>query len=333
MPEQNVGIDISSRHFDVSIELNDRIHEHRFSNTPEGHRQVVRKLTKRGRTARVALEATGVYHLDLAVALHAAGLQVEVVNPRAMLHFAQALLRRAKSDPIDAGVAREYAARMPLQGWQPPSPEALQLRNLGRRIRGLRRMSTQERSRLHAAKATHQGTAPGLLADLQAHIAYLEDAIERLIAEAQQLANEHDSLREPYQLLLSVRGIGDVSAVQLLGELALLPEDMTVRQWVAHAGLDPRIVESGQRIGTQRQISRRGNRYLRAALYMPALVASRWEPAVKAFYEELVARGKPKMVALVAVMRKLLHALFGMLRHRQPFDGTRFYSTSRRKAA
>lgn len=333
MPEQVVGIDVSGRHFDVSIALDGRIYDHRFANTSAGHQKLVRKLTKRGRGARVTLEATGLYHFDLAMALHGAGLLVEVVNPRAMLHFAHALLRRAKSDPIDAAVAREYAARMPLERWQPPSRETLQLRNLSRRIRGLRRIASQERCRLHAAKVSHESETPGLLDDLTAHIAYLEQAIAQLVAEAEQLIGRHDRLDEDYRLLISVRGIGPVTGVQLLGELALLPNGMTVRQWVAHAGLDPRIFESGQRIATRCRISRRGNSYLRAALYMPALVAVRYEPAVKAYYEELVARGKPKKVALVAVMRKLLHALFGMLLHRQPFDGSRFFDPTRRQAA
>jgi transposase len=101
---------------------------------------------------------------------------------------------------------------------------------------------------------------------------------------------------------------------------------MTARQWVAHAGLGPRAFDSGTSIHKPARISRRGNHYLRAALYMPALVASRRDPNVKAFYDKLVAKGKTKMQALVAVMRKLLHAIHGMLRTDTDFTGEKFFA-------
>lgn len=327
MPEQVVGIDVSARHFNVSIELDGRIEDGQFPNTPEGHQRLVRKLTKRGRTARVALEATGIYHLDLALALVAAGLFVAVLNPRAVVHFAEASSRRAKTDPIDAALLREYAARMPLERWQPPSPARLRLRGLARRIRSLKRFAAEERSRLHAARSSRGTASEGLIDSLVAHLQYLEESVKRLLTEAEQLIGADESLGEQYRLLLSVRGIGKLSAVLVLGELVTLPKGMTPRQWVAMAGLDPRIVQSGQSVARRARISRRGNAYLRAALYMPALVAVRHEPAIQAYYQRLVDRGKPKMVALVAVMRKLLHAFHGMLHHRQPFDGSRFSQT------
>jgi transposase len=101
---------------------------------------------------------------------------------------------------------------------------------------------------------------------------------------------------------------------------------MTVRQWVAHAGLDPRHVQSGSSIHKPARISKAGNKYLRAALYMPALVAIQHEPNVAAFYDKLVARAKTKMQANIAVMRKLLHAIFGMLKNGANFDGEKFYA-------
>lgn len=325
MPEQVVGIDVSARHFDVSIALNGRIYDGRFANTPEGHQQLVGKLTKRGRTARVALEATGIYHLDLALALHDAGLFVAVLNPRAVVHFAEASSRRSKTDAIDAAVLREYAARMELERWQPPTPVRLQLRGIARRIHAIKRMATQEASRLHAARSSRRMATAGIVAGVNRHLEQLGAAVEELIVEAEQLLAAEEQLREDYRLLLSIRGIGRLSAVVVLGELTILPRGMTPRQWVALAGLDPRIVQSGQSVAKRCRISRRGNAYLRAALYMPALVAVRHEPAIRAYYQRLRDRGKPGKVALVAVMRKLLHAFHGMLHHRKPFDGSRFF--------
>jgi transposase len=125
--------------------------------------------------------------------------------------------------------------------------------------------------------------------------------------------------------LVSTKGIGEASAMRLLAELLVLPGDLAAPQWVAHAGLDPRPYESGTSVHRPRRITKVGNRYLRAALYMPALVAIQHEPNVKAFYNKLVAAGKKPMQAVVAVMRKLLHAIWGMLKHDQDFDGNKFF--------
>ena len=105
-------------------------------------------------------------------------------------------------------------------------------------------------------------------------------------------------------------------------------EDLAAPQWVAHAGLDPRPYDSGTSIHRPRRISEVGNRHLRAALYMPALVAIQHEPNVKAFYNKLIAAGKKPMQAVVAVMRKLLHSIWGMLKHDQDFDGEKFFKVA-----
>jgi transposase len=128
-------------------------------------------------------------------------------------------------------------------------------------------------------------------------------------------------------VLRSITGVGAVSAVMLLAELAMLPEDRDVRQWVAFAGLDPRefLGKFGAKENPHQQS---GNRHLRHALYMPALVASRYEPHLRAFYQRLLSRGKTKRQAVLAVARKLLHAIYGMFRSGQNYDGTRLFASS-----
>ena len=119
-------------------------------------------------------------------------------------------------------------------------------------------------------------------------------------------------------------GIAAVSAVQILAELMFLPKDMKAKQWVAYVGLDPVPHESGKTV-KDRRISKKGNKYLRSAFYMPALVAIRYSPNVKAFYEKLLSRGKEKLQAIVAVMRKLLVAIWGMFKNQQDFDQERLF--------
>src|SRR6266576_3307989 len=153
----------------------------------------------------------------------------------------------------------------------------------------------------------------------------IQRALARLTREAQRILEQDPLLNSSYHLLLTAKGIGPTSALRLLAETALLSEDLDVRQWVAYAGLDPREYQSGSSVHKKVRISKTGNRHLRRALYMPALVAVRHEPHLRAFYQHLLAQGKCKMQALVAAMRKLLHAVYGMLKHRQPYDGAKLY--------
>ena len=131
-------------------------------------------------------------------------------------------------------------------------------------------------------------------------------------------------LQHCYERLISATGFGPTTAIKLIGELMALPPDMQGPQWVAHAGLDPRPRESGS-MNKPRRISKAGNRYIREALYMPALVAIKHDPNVKAFYDKLVAAGKKPMQAILAVMRKLLLAICGMLKNDQDWIGEKFY--------
>jgi transposase len=153
--ETEAGIDVSKDVLDVAARRDgERLETARFDNEAGGHQQLVRWLTKRGATARVVLESTGTYSLDVALALHRApGIAVMVANPRAVKHFAGALLQRSKTDLTAAAALREFAARMPFVGWQPPAPEVLALRGIARRIAALVVERTRERNSMRCGPA------------------------------------------------------------------------------------------------------------------------------------------------------------------------------------
>jgi len=279
------------------------------------------------------LEATGLYGLDLALALSAQeGIAVMVANPRAVRHFAQAMMQRSKNDRLDAGVLREFAARMPFQPWARPGENTLALWAIARRLEVLVKQRTAEKNRQHAARIS-QAVPLVVRREIARSLRELENGILRLRREARRCIAADARLQRQWELLCSITGVAEVSAVTILAELAMLPEDRDVRQWVAFAGLDPREYSSGTSVRKQTRISKVGNRHLRHALYMPALVACRYEPHVRDFYQRLLKRGKKKRQALLAVARKLLHAIYGMFRTLQPFDGTRLFAFMPAKTA
>lgn len=128
-----------------------------------------------------------------------------------------------------------------------------------------------------------------------------------------------------FNLIVSIPGIAEISAIHILGELTALSPEMSVREWVAHSGLDPAHETSGTSVRRPSKISRAGNRHLRRSLYMPALVAVQRDPHLRSFYQLLQSRHKAKLQALIAVMRKLLHAIYGMLRSHTPYDGQKLF--------
>ena len=323
--QSRAGIDVSYKTLDVAARLHGGEDcTAQFANTSAGHRQLIKWLTKGGRCARVVLEATGIYSLDLAMALAAAPrLEVMVINPRVARRFADACLQRSSTDTTMAVALREYAARMEFVAWTPPAAAVREVRAIARRLAALTLEKARELNRHHAASATAD-TPAVVLNDVAVNVRHLERRIADLERHAVALITAAPELQPAYRHLLSVCGIAATTAIQLLGELLVLPADMTARQWVAHSGLDVRHVVSGSSVHKAPRISKQGNANVRRILYMPALVASQRDPHVRAFYAQLLAAGKKPMQALVAVMRKLLHAIWGMLKTDTDFDGSKF---------
>jgi len=321
----SAGIDVGAEELLLVIRKNGTsCKPQKFANTPVVHVRLAEKLSKLPGII-VCLEATGVYHFDLSIALHDAGVALMVVNPKASHNFAKALMKNSKTDSVDAETLAQYAERMDFVAWTRPSNEKIAIRSFARRIDALTRQKTAAMNHLHALAAS-QETPKAVLRDVKLAISQLEKRIDRLAKEALILIEKQPDLERVFQLLTGIKGVAQTSAIALMGELLLLPPGLSHREWVKFAGLDPRTFDSGKSVHKKARLSKTGNRHIRTALYMPALSAKQHDPHVKAYFQHLVDNGKKPLQAVCAVMRKLLHAIHGMLRYDKPFDNTRFYA-------
>jgi len=326
MQVHNIGVDVDSINLVCQRRQAGKAHTMKtFTNDAPGHRKFIKWATHHGQKARVCMEATGVYSIPFALALHSADdIEVAVANPKAIKKFADARLQRGKTDAMDADSIAEYLERMPFKLWQPPEEEILELQYVTRRIIQLNSEVTRENNRHKAAK--RMGRIGRLVAnDTAVNIRHIQRRIDTLEQESLTLIRDIPELNEKMEILTSVKGIADKTGSRILAELSALPKDMKANQWVAYAGLDPRPYESGTSTHRPRRITKAGNRYLRNALYFPALVASRNDKNVKAYYEKLIDAGKKPIQVIVAIMRKLLLAIWGMLHNNEKWNGEKFF--------
>jgi transposase len=309
-----LGIDIAKQKLDVALLIDGKIKNKSVKNNPEGFETLILWLERQGiQKVHACLEATGNYGEDLAVYLHNAGHMVSIVDPARIKGFAQSELIRTKNDRIDAGIIARFCLAMRPDAWIPPSLEIRSLRALVRRIDSLNDMLTQEKNRLGTA---HKSVIPMI----KEHIAYLEKEIDRVRDQIADLIDNDPDLRKKKDLLDSIPGIGKATIAALLAELDNLDKFSHVRELVAFIGLAPRETLSGSSIKVKPRLCKTGNARLRNALYMPALVSIQYNPLMTAFYTRLKERGKNGKVIVCAIMRKLVHVIFGVLKSGKKFD-------------
>ncbi len=304
---QYVGVDVAKAHLDVAVTPTEA--QWRATNDGAGIAQVVTRLQEL-QPALVVLEATGGLELPLVAALAAAAVPLAVVNPRQVRDFAKAMGRLAKTDRLDAQTLALFAERVRPTPRPLPDAEAQALGALLARRRQLVEMRTAEKNRLGSA-------LPRVKPGVQDHINWLEQELTKLDDELGRTLRQSPLWREKEDLLRSVPGVGPVLTLTLLAEL---PELGTLdrRQIAALAGVAPLNRDSGTLRG--KRTTWGGRASVRAALYMATLVASRYNPLIRSFYQRLCAAGKPKKVALTACMRKLLTILNAMLKHHVPWQ-------------
>jgi transposase len=309
-----LGIDIAKAKFDVTLWMGEKRRRKVVANTAAGWRELLRWLERQG-VARVhaGLEATGTYGEGVATALHDAGHQVSVINPAIIAAYAKAHLARAKTDRVDADLIAHYVATQAPPAWVPAPREVRELQALVRRLDALLGMQTQERNRLEAG-----GLTAAVATSIQTVLASLAAEIASVRAQMKTHIDDHPDLQGKRDLLLSIPGIGDATAAQLLAELLHRPFT-SARQAAAFAGLVPRVRESGTQQG-RGVLSKLGAGRLRKALYFPAITALRFNPTIRLLGQRLQRAGKGKMVIVGAAMRKLVHVAFGVLKSRRAYD-------------
>lgn len=320
MALSSLGIDVSKKKLDLALLVDGKLRFKTCENTPAGHAAMLEWL-KRQKVERVhaVLEATGGLEEAAATALVEAGHLVSVQNPGLIHQFAASLGHRSKTDKLDAEAIARYADRMreDLRPWSPPPVELRELRALANRRQALVEMQTQEQNRLGSVGQRDQevrGSIEKVLASLAAEIQRLDELIRDHI-------DRHPGLKSQVGLLKSIPGVGPITAALFLAEVgALLPGFSHPKQLVAYCGMNVRQRQSGSSVHGRPRLSKAGNRRLRAALYMPAMAAIRFNDPIKALAERLQEKGKTRMVQIGAAMRKLLHQMFGVIKNQQAFD-------------
>lgn len=319
-----VGIDVSKDKLDVcwlrdpqALKVKTRV----FSNRQDGFSKLIQWLLKQTgasvESIEVMMEATGIYYEALAYALHEAGLTVYVANPHKAKEFGKSLGRRSKTDKRDSIVLARFLHSRPHQRWQPEPEEVRHLKALLSRIHALdtdiqREYNRQEKARVQKASAAIQQS-------VQTMIRALKHERNRLEQEVDEHFNNHPGLKADRDLLLTIPGIGRVVSHELTA-LLRSRDFCNAGQVAAFVGLIPVMHESGSSVRVHPSLSKFGSGRLRAKLYMAALVATRHNRAIQAHYQRLIARGKVKMSALGAAMRKLVQMAYGVLKHQKGYD-------------
>ena len=310
-----IGIDIAKKTFQCALLQAGRYQHKQFNNTAAGYHALVQWLARYSvNTGHVGLEATGVYSEALALYLtEHTDFRVSVVNPAKIKGFAQCQLQRLKTDKADAKLIAQYCQAIQPPAWQPTPPALRELQALVKRHEEVGILLRQEKNRLAVAHPIVRS--------------FIQQSIKKVEEEAQQCQimikthiQQHPELNEQAKLLASIPGIGHVTQAQIIAFIGHVERFDTVKQYVAFMGLNPKPYRSGASVYGKTRLSKTGSASLRKAFYMPALVAMKHNPRLRLFSDRLKKNGKTGKTVVCAVMRKLVHLIYGILKSKQPFN-------------
>jgi transposase len=312
-----LGIDIAKSKFNIClIQHSGKLRHKVFPNTAAGFAQLKEWLTRQSvEQVHACMEATGTYGEALALHLHEAGHTVSVSNPAAIKAFAGSCLSRTKTDRVDAELIARFCLAQAPPAWTPLPQEVRELQALVRRLESLVEMRVMEENRLSSGI-----TVDAVRQSVEAHLTYLNEQIKCCEELIRKHIKGHPTLKRQRELLDSIPGIAETTAALLLAEITDITQYRSARQVAAYAGLVPRERQSGSSVRGRTRLSKIGNARLRRALYFPAITALRCSPFFQAWAEGLAKRGKSKMSVICAVMRKLVHVAYGVLKSGKEFD-------------
>jgi len=315
-----LGIDVSKAKLDCLLldTTSNKRKSKSIPNTPAGYSTLLTWLDKQqASNVHVIMEPTGPYHEPAALALTDGGVTLSLVNPAQVRQFAQGIGVKSKTDAADSAVLAQYGAARQPAPWQPPSLSVRQLRALLARRDAVADDLQREKNRAEKALATE--TPPLVQASIEQSIAFLSNELNQLQQAIAQHIDDDPDLRGKKELLLTIPGVGQRVSDHLTALLAAR-DFHAAEQLAAYLGLTPVEWQSGSSVRGRPRLSKAGPAHLRKLLYLPAVAATKCNPHIKATYERLIARGKPKMAAIGAAMRKLAHLCFGVVKTGQPYN-------------
>jgi transposase len=323
MDKYVIGCDVSKDKLEVALLLSlepQKVRSKVVSNDHSGCMALIewacRQANCTAQQLHVVMEATGVYHEAAAYALAEAGVGVSVVNPGQVRDFAKGLSLRNKTDALDRVVLVRYGVTVKPPLWQAPAAEVVELKALLSRLQALETDLQRESNRMEKAQVAM--TPRVVLDSLRESLAFLEQQRRALLKRIDDHIDAHPRLAGDRQLLESIPAIGRKTANRMLCLLHARAFSAAAAA-AAYVGLVPVQHRSGSSVYRPPRLSKAGPSAMRAALYMPAVVAIRSNPDVRVLYERLITAGKSKMSAIGAAMRKLVHICFGVLKNQQPY--------------
>ena len=305
------GIDISKDHFDV---YNAHLGHSSYSNTPKGFKSFLKVL---GEDSHCVMEATGSYHQRLALFLYHHSVTLSVVNPLVIKRFIQMKLRRHKTDKSDAFMIYTYACEQPLEQWQPEPLYITKSKEILSLIQSYLRQSTALKNKLHALE--NRGQKRGILIrSIKRQLGQLKKECEVLQTELEHLIKTEEP--KLFQSLTTIPGIGNKTAILLMVCTSNFKTFESYKQVSSFLGLAPTERSSGCSIRGRTRISKTGDGLLRNHLFMCSFTACEHNPQCKALYQRIIAKGKSKKLALIAVCNKLIKQSFAIAKSGLPYD-------------
>ena len=318
-----LGLDVAKAKLDACLLLDESQHKRKtkvVGNSASGITELLLWAGKHGAEPsqlHAIMEGTGVYHELAAQSLSDAGVSVSIVNPAQVKDFGRGLAIRTKTDRSDSVVLARYGALLKPKAWIPPSHEARALTALLTRRDAIAQDLQRERNRQEKTNISLSSTL--VQQSLNDSIAFLTEQLNKLQQDIDDHIKGHPQLRADMRLLLSIPAVGDKVGGQMLAVMHS-HAFASAEQLAAYLGLVPVERQSGSSLMGRAKLSKAGPARVRAVLFMAAVVAKQYNPHVKALYERLIAKGKSKMSALGAAMRKLVHLCFGVLKSQTPYQ-------------
>ena len=324
--KESLGIDVSKDFLDCCLgSVNEDQQQHyskvkSFPNNEKGFSELVSWIRKKKSCHEVCfvMEATGIYYENLAYWLHERSLFVSVLLPNKVKHFAKSHNIKTKTDWVDAQIISKIGLERNLSRWSVPSQLMREIKHLTREYRELKVKASCAKNQLHAKENSYKCPST-VVRRLKKQINLMETQIVEVEAELRVLVMSDTVLQDKIECIETIPGVSFITIICVLGETNAFALVRNAKQLVSYCGLDIRHNQSGSRKGKTR-ISKKGNSYVRSALYMPALCAIKHNPTLKKFYGNLIERKPAKKIAVTAVARKLLILIYILWKNQQEFS-------------